>query len=427
MANPQHGKWIGGVGPNMSTPENWEDGIVPSAGDTLDFSGVTSATTVNGDIDATFGLVTNGTGVVTFTGDKMRATSFTDTSKVAVGANATVTLDGDLMFSGKTSDFYVLYCIGAGGRFVVTGRYGLNTDCTGRPIPQQSPGGGLFVVGGFCDNAETWMFTEVRNGTQDWLIGPLGISGTCLTKGVWVHGGTASKPVLQANTNDFAIGLKTCLRENGTLTLNTTGDGDGEGHVITLDAGIYDTGNLVIAGKGKVVCNATATGTVTDDGNANRTAYSGAVQVKDTATLAIKPGERLTTGAISVASNATLQVAQSGKVELGGNLTLADGAALGFNFTEKGTAPVLDVTDKTVTVNGTVKVKISSTCGFNPGANPNIAAWDSYIVKWSSKPTGVTDDTFTLDAATGRKFKIQPDATGIKIRRRSSGVMVFAY
>jgi len=363
--NPQHGKWIGGVGPNMSTPENWDDNIVPSAGDTLDFSSVTSATTVNGDIDATFGLVTNGTGVITFLG-RLTATSFTDTTKIAVGANATVTLDGDLMFSGKTSDFYVLYCIGAGGRFVVTGRYGLNPDCTGRPNPQQSPGGGLFVVGGFCDNAETWMFTEVSNGTQDWLIGPLGISGTCSTKGVWVHGGTASKPVLQANTNDFAIGLKTCLRENGTLTLNTTGDGDDEGHVITLDAGIYDKGKLFIAGKGKVVCNATATGTVTD-GNAARSAYSGAVTVKDTATLAIKPGERLTTGAISVASNATLQVAQSGKVELGGNLTLDDGAALGFNFTEKKVAPVLSVaTSATLPEGGTIAVKISATEGIRP-------------------------------------------------------------
>ena len=364
MANPQHSRWIGGVGPNMSTAENWDDNIVPSAGDTLDFSGVTSATTVNGDIDATFGLVTNGAGVVTFTGDKMRATSFTDTSKIAVGENAIVTLDGDLMFSGKTSDFFVVNRIGAGGRFVVTGRYGINPDCTGRPSPQQSPGGGLFVVGGFCDNAETWMFTETNTGTQDWLIGPQGISGTCSTKGLWVHGTASAKPVLQANTNDFAIGLKTCLRQNGTLTLNTTGDGDGEGHVITLDAGIYDTGTLIIAGKGKVVCNATATGTVTD-GNTPRTAYSGAVQVKDTATLAIKPGETLTTGAISVASNATLQVAQSGKVELGGKLTLADGAVLGFNFTERKTVPVLDVTGKAVTFGSqsNVVVKVSAADG----------------------------------------------------------------
>ena len=39
-------------------------------------------------------------------------------------------------------------------------------------------------------------------------------------------------------------------------------------------------------------------------------------------------------------------------------LTLADGAVLGFNFTQKKVAPVLDLTDKTVTMNGEVKVKV---------------------------------------------------------------------
>ena len=358
--------WTGAAGDGkMSTTGNWWGGVAPGAGADVDFSSVWNAATIEGDIDATFGTVTMGNVVITFTGDKMRATSFSDTSKIAVGANATVTVEGDLMFADKTSDFYVLYTIGAGGKFVVTGRYGLNADCTRRPSPQQSPGGGLFVVGGFCDNAETWMFTEKNDGTQDWLIGAQGISGTCSTKGIWVHGTTTAKPVLQANMNDFSIGLKTCLRQSGTLTLNTTGDGDGEGHVITLDAGIYDKGNLVIAGKGKVVCAATATGTVTD-GNANRDPYSGAVQVNDTATLAINAGMRLTTGAITVNSGATLQVAESGTVTLGGNLTLKNGAFLGFNYTNNN-APKLDLSGKTVTFDEgettNIVVKISGVHG----------------------------------------------------------------
>ncbi|MBO7684607.1 MAG: hypothetical protein J6T51_07775 [Kiritimatiellae bacterium] len=49
-----------------------------------------------------------------------------------------------------------------------------------------------------------------------------------------------------------------------------------------------------------------------------------------------------------------------------GGLTLADGAVLGFNFTERGTAPVLDATGKTVTVNGTVNVKASAADGIRP-------------------------------------------------------------
>ena len=65
-------------------------------------------------------------------------------------------------------------------------------------------------------------------------------------------------------------------------------------------------------------------------------------------------------------NGATLKVAQSGTVALNGGLTLDDGAALGFNFTEKRTTPVLDVTDKTVTVNGTVSVKISAADGIKP-------------------------------------------------------------
>lgn len=44
--------------------------------------------------------MTMGTGVVTFNGN-LAATSFTDTSKIAVGENATVTLDGNLEISGS--------------------------------------------------------------------------------------------------------------------------------------------------------------------------------------------------------------------------------------------------------------------------------------------------------------------------------------
>ena len=68
----------------------------------------------------------------------------------------------------------------------------------------------------------------------------------------------------------------------------------------------------------------------------------------------------------TVNSGATLQVAQSGTVALDGGLTLADGAVLGFNFTQKKVAPVLDLTDKTVTVNGEVKVKVTAATGIRP-------------------------------------------------------------
>ena len=376
--------WTGAAGDGkMSTAGNWWGGVAPVAGDDVDFSSVRSATTIEGDIDATFGTVTMGSGVITFTGDKMRAASFTDTLKIAVGANATVTVVGDLMFADKTSDFYVLYTIGEGGKFVVTGKFGLESSCTGRPVPQQSRGSGIIVVGGIRDNAETWMFAA-SNGdpAQKWVVGEQGISGSSTEKGFWMYNNPDAAAEFQAYTNDFTYALKTCFRTRAKqFTLNTTGYGDDEGHTITLNAGFYNDGHpLVIAGKGKVVCAATAEGTVTD-GSSTLNPYSGEVVVTNTATLAIKADKVITTGAITVNSGATLEVAQSAAsagaaaVTLGGNLALNDGASLGFNFTNRN-APKLDLTDKTVTFDEgettNVTVKISADNGAWPRSGKNV-------------------------------------------------------
>ena len=56
-------------------------------------------------------------------------------------------------------------------------------------------------------------------------------------------------------------------------------------------------------------------------------------------TVAVNPGMRPGNSTVTVRGGATLQVAQSGMVALNGGLTLDDGAALGFNFTEKRTTP----------------------------------------------------------------------------------------
>ena len=58
-------------------------------------------------------------GVITFT-NALVATSFNDTSKIVVDANSTVTIDGDLEFSGNDNEYIVNY-VAAGGRFVVSG------------------------------------------------------------------------------------------------------------------------------------------------------------------------------------------------------------------------------------------------------------------------------------------------------------------
>ena len=80
------------------------------------------------------------------------------------------------------------------------------------------------------------------------------------------------------------------------------------------------------------------------------------------ATLALKSGVNLGTGAMTVKNGGTLEVTESATVTLNGNLTLNDGAALSFNFTDRKTAPVLALASgKTATIGSTVYVNVSAT------------------------------------------------------------------
>ena len=90
----------------------------------------------------------------------------------------------------------------------------------------------------------------------------------------------------------------------------------------------------------------------------------------------------------------TLKVAQSGTVTLGGNLTLAETAALAFNFTERKTAPTLALASgKTASLPATVNVKISADDGIRP----------------SSSRTHTLTSNFAIPAGTGVTVVDQPD------------------
>ena len=362
------GVWSGRGGDNnFSNPANWENITVPSAGEALDFSGVTSAATVNGDMNATFGAVTNGTGVITFTGS-FTATSFSDTSKVAVGANSTVTLDGDLVFSGSSNQ-YVVNTVAAGGRFVVTGRIEASSQMTGGQVFQYvNPGEGAVQAKGLVANEGTsdeWTFrlSSDKDGTANWIVGAEGLSGS---KYFFAMDSLTKMAAIQPLDSDFSI--ETSIGVRAPLTLNTTGY-DGNPHTITIGdgaghGGIVRDRPVTIGGTGKVVANYDAT--------ALNTNYVNPFSVTNTATLALMPSSNLGTGLVTVNDGSTLQVAESAAskdavaVTLGGNLTLKAGAQLGFNYTNRN-APKLDLTDKTVTFDEgpttNVVVKISATAG----------------------------------------------------------------
>ncbi len=380
VGNPSGIFWTGFAGDGkMSSAGNWLNNVAPKAGDDIDFSSLSGNTTINADIDATFDAVTMGEGVVTFTG-ALAAKSFSDTSKVAVGANATVTLDGDLVLDTLTARRYVAYSVAAGGLFRVTGTISGNGNADNDdhdiwPTVARCDGAvaakGLVSDKGTVSGQEYWSFRLARNtgngALSKWVIGEGGLSGE---GGFWIP--LYDKASIQAEA-DFSIDSPIGLRynwANPTLTLNTTDYTDSSiGRTITGNAVFTVLGTLTVEGKGTFLCNYSP---VALNG---KEAYHGEITVKEPATFAINPGKYPTTGATTVNSGASLKVAQSGTVALGGNLSLGDGAVLGFNYTNMGN-PVLALKGKTVTfaegLTTNVTVRITAADGVRAHSGRNV-------------------------------------------------------
>ena len=170
--------WTGAKDSNMSDPDNWLARVVPADGDDIDLS---AATTVNADLDRTFGAVTMGAGVVTFTGNKMKAESFTDTSKIAVGANSTVTIDGGLSFA-LSDNKNICHWVGDGGKFEVTGDIEVTSGSAYLNPCVESVGTGVISAKGLVNNANSdnrFRLVRAIDGYHaNWLIGEHGLSGS---------------------------------------------------------------------------------------------------------------------------------------------------------------------------------------------------------------------------------------------------------
>ena len=116
---------------------------------------------------------------------------------------------------------------------------------------------------------------------------------------------------------------------------------------ITFEGRSYGIGKLVVKGCGSFLF-------------ATNSLSTGGLTVNESATVAMDAGCTPGNGAVTLNGTSTLKVAQSGTVTLGGNLTIANGAALAFNFTDRTATPILALASgKTVTAAGTVKVKVS--------------------------------------------------------------------
>ena len=168
-----------------------------------------------------------------------------------------------------------------------------------------------------------------------------------------------NKSAVLASSADWSFGANPVsgkdlnLELNGTVFVDTSDYDDRTvPHTIHVLNRIGSSGNVTVKGCGKLVFE-------------HYSDFWGTLTVQDTATVAVNHGCGFSRGGkTTVNSGATIEVAQSGSLSFGRDLTLADGAILGFNFTDK-TPPVLNMADKTLTLNGqkNIIVKITAAEG----------------------------------------------------------------
>ena len=249
------------------------------------------------------------------------------------------------------------------GSLVVTGecRIDASADCYLAATADDSKENSATVEFGsyIANNSGGWP----RINAKDIIVGAGGISNLVANSVVVLAG----SPVLHSRTGEFSIDQSSSqsyytANFSNTTTIDTTQYGTEDVPAeVTINArfhernGNWPGGAMKVTGCGTVLFNSEST-------------FTGGLTVTDTATVAVNPGKKPGAGTVTVNNGTTLQVAQSGTVALAGGLTLADGAALGFNFTGKQTAPVLNVTGKTVELGEkkNITVKVSAADGIRP-------------------------------------------------------------
>ena len=287
---------LGGNG-DFSNGANWKDGNAPVAGIPLDFTGLATNATLNVDIpNTTFPKLAMGNAVVTFTG-AITASEITDTSKVAVGVDATVTLDGNLVFASATdkAQEYIINKVDAGGTFAVTGIIESNAAGKGYVLPAINPGDGMIAANGLaqnssCSDGPSFRLVRDAAGTTRWVVGAKGIVGT---KDYWMLNNSGRPATeIKPDTADFIISAKIGNRQLTTLTFDTTGR-DGKAHTISITGGIYREGSVVAKGTGTLACDYAISA-------------ANSFTIRDSATLALASGSNIGTGAVTMHKGTSL-------------------------------------------------------------------------------------------------------------------------
>lgn len=208
-------------------------------------------------------------------------------------------------------------------------------------------------------NGQLWL--HGYNSSGEALTTYIGAGGLNIASGKTGYFGVENKnhtSTIRPLDSDFTIGRGSnanydfrLANEAIQFAIHTT-DEDETARTVTLNGRITTENHadttITVKGTGTNVVNSTSPLMV------------GTYAVADTATVVLNNGAGFANGTISVGGTATLAVGESGTASVN-NLTLAAGATLGFNFTERAAPPVLVATSATLPA--TVKVKVSAAEG----------------------------------------------------------------
>ena len=216
---------------------------------------------------------------------------------------------------------------------------------------------------------------------------------------------------------DFEIGERTGTAHSIAVNKNTvfdTNDESGTGRRITVNAIVGNTKTVSVTGSGTVRYNRV------NDNNA-------ALTVSGTATLELGAGAKTGTGAVTVNANATLSVPEAGTGTVGGNLTLANGAALEFKLDgDSETTLALD-SGKTLTATATVGIKFAEGSIFVPGRTYTLLSGGNLADGDKAKFSLPEGDRGVLSVSSGNLVYTAPSCFFIKIAEGSSSELAVPF
>ena len=379
-------KWINTNGGNMNAAANWQNGYIPQAGDTLDFSVITATykgitQDISDDIqfetmtgfDISLNSSTWNFRYLTSPGCEAGGLCFWGAARLNVAGKVTYTGAKSFFISdvsgepqgGMTADEFEY--TGPAGKHIIRAHHKNWGGIRARTFTHNGAGH-LWLSSYYSSNADntkthyivgsggfTFGDTQANTASRYYYINFDNKLARTVRIDPYADYSFAANPTRSDNmtiamNNQCALELGTSDYDDPSISRTVTCVGCIGGYLSGTTA---DKMTLTVDGCGSIVFN-----TPSDSAR-----FPGTTTVKDTATFILRDTALSPAGPMVFNSGTTLKSVQTtaaGTVALGGTVTLAADSVLAFDFATGATAAPLRLNGLTLPASGTVKVKVSN-------------------------------------------------------------------